>query len=61
MQRQKIQLMKQGLTLQKYKENEKTLEEKAVEMVNANLEKKGRAVDALKVWVLEGRHLERFR
>lgn len=51
-QRQKMQLVMQGLTLQKHRENEKILEDKVVQMVSAKLEKQGGTVDALKVQAL---------
>ena len=47
-----MQLVMQGLTLQKHRENEKRSEDNVVEMVSANLQKQGGTVDALKVQAL---------
>ena len=47
-----MQLMMQGLTLQKHRENEKRSEDNVVQMVSANLQKQGGTVDALKVRAL---------
>lgn len=51
-QRHEMQLMMQGLTLQKQRENEKRLEHKVVQMVSANLKKQVGTVDAHEVQAL---------